>query len=230
MDKKKVLQNYSDEYYRLMYGLHPDMSAAVSYDKAERFLNRFAIDDNYRIRECMRSMEEVFAWPINSPFDIENEYPENLFKPGLHLFAHVSTPLFTEEHFKLIKDIGNTMGDKWLYIIEECNEENSAIAFKFQFPIYISWDELADGGFISDVLLNMHHNNYFLFGDSGKWGRWCDYENSWMDYEIFGYNEECVAVEAYRQWCSLTKEEYKDLLDDSRMPNTLQRIEWSGNY
>lgn len=230
MDKKKVLQNYSDEYYRLMYGLHPDMSAAVSYDKAERFLNRYAIDDDFKIRECKRCMEKVFVWPTNKLFYIESDSPQKLFIHSFHLFAHLSTPLFTKEHFKLIQDVGKAIGDKWLYIIEECDKRNDAIAFKLQFPIDVNWDELTDGGFISDVLLNMFHNNYFLFGDSGKWGRWCDYENSWMDYEIFGYHDESMAVKAYKQWCSLTKEEYEVLQEDSRMPNTLQRIEWSGNY
>ena len=36
MDKIKCLQAYSDEYYRSMFGIHPEMDAETSLKKARR--------------------------------------------------------------------------------------------------------------------------------------------------------------------------------------------------
>ena len=224
MNIQKCLSIYSDKYYRLMFGLHQELDFESSYKKAEAFLNHYAITTESELSACHQIMHKMFTHSEKDSFFVEKDTPRNLFVEGVNLFAQISSPLFWAEHFSYIQKIGMAMGDRFFYILEEeACEADVDVAFKMKIPIDISWEELADGGFISDVVFNMFHNNYYVFGDSGKWGRWCDYENDWMDYEIFAYSEMCPAVEAYRKWCSSDN----DYLSGKRMPDSLRLIKWT---
>lgn len=64
--------------------------------------------------------------------------------------------------------------------------------FRMKFPVNITWEELTSGNYISAVLLEMSYNEYFVFGNSGSYGKYSanDYEhpmdmNSLEDKLIF---------------------------------------------
>ena len=119
------------------------------------------------------------------------------------MFSLLSSPLFWEEHFGYIKTIAKAFDDQYFYIIEdESCEEHADAALQLRIPTDISWEEMSDGGFVSDVAFNMFHNNYLVYGENGYWGRWCDYENGTIDYEVFGYKKMNPAIQHYKEWCS----------------------------
>ena len=51
--------------------------------------------------------------------------------------------------------------------------------FKMKYPVDTPWDELMSGNFISTVLFEMFHDEYFVFSESGMWGMYCanDYDS-----------------------------------------------------
>jgi len=198
MDKRKCLQAYSDEYYRLMFGIHPEMDAETSLKKAMVFLDHYAMDDDVYKRLCCPVMNKVFSLPMNC----HNEEITGVFHDGFQQFAYNSSPMLWSEKFELIRSIAVSFGDNSLFVVEdEGCEEDPDVAFKFMFPIHLTWEEISDGGFISDVLFNMFHNDYYLFGNSGNWGIWCNYDNPREDIEILGYNNINKEIQVYRNWC-----------------------------
>ena len=62
-----------------------------------------------------------------------------------------------------------------------------------KYPAGISWDELTSGNFVSSVMIEMPHNEYFLFSESASWGRYAanDYENP---LDVTGFKREHAAV------------------------------------
>ena len=54
----------------------------------------------------------------------------------------------------------------------------------------------------ADVLFNRPNCNYYVFGDSGKWGKWCDYDNIYSDYEIFCYKYVISPIMEYKAYFS----------------------------
>jgi hypothetical protein len=65
--------------------------------------------------------------------------------------------------------------------------------FRMKFPSDICWDELASGNFASAILLEMPHKEYFVFGDSGAWGKYVanDFE---FPLDILGFRREVAEL------------------------------------
>lgn len=90
------------------------------------------------------------------------------------------------------------------------------------FPSDITWKEIMSGNFIATVLFDMCANEYFVFSESGKWGKYSanDYESP-LDiigfkskYEhIFKKNFE-LATEEWEEIKDWLPKEYKDKIID----------------
>jgi hypothetical protein len=68
-----------------------------------------------------------------------------------------------------------------ILLVEDYDEKNpphtDGPPFRFKFPVDISWDEVNDGAELSMIVF-WPERNYFVFGDSGQWGKYTgnDYE------------------------------------------------------
>lgn len=223
MNIEKCMEKYSDEYYKEMFGVRQEMDAEESTNKAKVFLQKFAMDDELYQRLCVPVQQKIFKFPAPTDYNVLSQEVSDLFNSEATIFSYNSSPLFWKENFSLVKDIGKAFGEQFIFIIEdEGCEEDPQQAFKLRIPIETDWEELSDGGFISDVVLNMFHNNYYVFGDSGNWGRWCDYENDWMDYEAFGYTRICPEILTYKELCFMSRAEYKEL-EKNGIPSTIKK-------
>jgi len=67
----------------------------------------------------------------------------------------------------------------------------------------------------------MPYNNYRIFGDSCSWGRWCDYENSWADYEIFGSKCDIPEIKDYLQKMALSLDDYLYMQNNIGFPKSI---------
>ena len=76
--------------------------------------------------------------------------------------------------------------------------------FRMKFPMDICWDELTSGNFASAILLEMPHKEYFVFGESGSWGKYVanDYE---FPLDVLGFRREIANI--FRDKFSLTDAE-----------------------
>lgn len=209
MDLDKCLNKYSDEYYSSMFGMHKNVNEFERLVQAKAFLSKYSMSDDEYTKECVPVMHEIFTYSAKSKFDIRKTPVTDLFPDNFSCISYQSSPLFWKESFELVQAICKGFKEKHIFIVEEeqC-EEVPEIAFKIKIPIDISWESISNGGFITDVLFNMFNNNYYVFGDSGCWGRWSDYDNDFMDYEVFGYKIETQAVLAYKNYFSITNNEF----------------------
>ncbi len=66
----------------------------------------------------------------------------------------------------------------------------------------ITWQEIISGNFISTVLFNFPEKEYFVFGDSGFWGKYSANEYRYP-LEIIGFK---------REYQSLFSKQYKSLM------------------
>lgn len=198
MNIKKWLNKYSDDYYWETYGNH-SMNIKEWFDKAECFLCNYSISEEEYQHKCLPITKRVFTCSASDSHASDPIYPRQIFHQGFLRTISFFSPIFDEETWILTQRISKTYGDKYWYVVEEeCCEEEVDTAIKLKIPLDISWEALMDGGVVFDVLFKMPYNNYYFFGDSGKWGKWCDYESFQIDYEMMGCISNIPAFKAYK--------------------------------
>jgi hypothetical protein len=100
--------------------------------------------------------------------------PEKVFRKEFELIPLIGGAIFSAEDFDAFKACLKETGDEHFVIVQNTYGEENPIAFRMKFPADISWDELVSGNYISTVLFEMFHNDYFIFGDSGVWGKYVE--------------------------------------------------------
>ena len=221
MDIENTVNKYSSELYKLMFGNQEDKYDGW-YEKGRSFLLNYSISEVSEFKKCAVSMQKVFRLTASQSFELLTMDIKQLLRSELLHFTYISSPLFSEADFHLMQSIGKHFGDTLLYVVEyEGCEDCADMAFKLKFPIDISWEEFTSGGCISFALTRVFYNRYYVFGNSGKWGKWCDYDNQWSDYELFAYNEDCDEVRAYRRHFSMSHDSLKEINDKIGIPSSL---------
>ena len=220
MEITSCLKKYSDVYYEEMFGSSVSKNNH-GFSHASKFLSDFALSTDEYLQECAPKMQKVFKPVGVAEFKICTSPVNMLFQPGYETTLLISSPLFMEDTYHLIQKICQACGDRFLYIVEDGAEDT---AFQLKIPVTTSWEQLQSGGFISTVLFNMPYNNYRIFGDSCNWGRWCDYENSWADYEIFGSKLEIPEIKDYIKEMALSSDDYLYMQNNIGFPKNINII------
>ena len=201
-----------------MFGLSCEKESD-SYQNALSFLENHALSDDDYLHECIPIMQNIFK-PIDAgEFDIFTSSLNMLFQQGYNMSLHISSPMFSEETYHFIQDICLACGDRYFYIIEDGDDTTT---FHLRMPVTTNWEQLLSGGFISAVLFSMPYNKYRVFGDSGSWGKWCDYENAWSDYEIFGSRLDLPEIREYNKLMALSVEDYLYLKNEVGFPQSIR--------
>ena len=120
--------------------------------------------------------------------------PELIFAEQYNLLALRGGCLFSEDGFKQLQECLLVTGDAYFIVIENTfGGKLDEPAFRLKFPTNITWEELTSGNFVSAVVLEMLHNEYFVFGGSGNWGKYSanDYKNP---LDIIGFKPEYLSV------------------------------------
>jgi hypothetical protein len=110
--------------------------------------------------------------------------------------------LFDEKDLDKMQEILSHIGEQQFVVIMDSQDdsinENEEPSFRFKFPANIMWEELMSGNYISAVLVEMQFNNYFMFGQNEKWGKYIatDYLRS---KDILGVNKD-LYKEMYKQF------------------------------
>lgn len=178
---QNILDFYSSDYYYIYTSL--DKETWGNKKNAENYLERFWLSE-----EDYNSKWQTFQKKI---FDLNVDFfPKMVFQRHLHLFPFLGGLLLTEEDYRILKLLMNRVGDDYFFVIlnnPDVNLDTSPI-LRLKFPKTTTWEELMSGGFISTVLFEMPHNDYYVFGDSGEWGKYVanDLETP---LDIFGVSE-----------------------------------------
>lgn len=172
------------------YFVHSHSSFSNLVQK-EKWGNKY-LAEKYLQKYWLEEQEYLKVWkPIQDTiFNQGKSLPDFIYRPEFELIALRGGCLFAEEDFKQLQKAMQEIGDNHFVVIQHSQEfTKGEPMFRMKFPVSIIWDELTSGNYISAVLLEMSYNEYFVFSESGKWGKYSanDYE---YPMDIIGFKPE----------------------------------------
>lgn len=213
IEYNNILNEYAHNVYSMYSKLIPE-SEWGNKEIASEYLNRYFLSIEEYTQKWKPIQECIF----------QNErtgLPAKVFKEGFNLMAIRGGILFEREDFENLQNCIKAVGDKNLVIVQ--NDFGGAVEkplLRMKYPVDITWERLMCGNFVSTVLFEMFANEYFVFSESGNWGKYSanDYENP---LDIIGFKPELAAIfqehirqskeeqEEIREWLP---QEYKELI------------------
>lgn len=187
-------------------------------EKAQIYLEKYWLshDEYERIWE-----------PIKSSIFLEKGFffPNIGFQPGFELMALSISTIFKQEDFEILRNIMKVTGDRYFVVIQNYDEKNPPIIrpsgkkdppWRLIYPATITWDELTHGmeeyGDICYELFREPYKEYFIFGDSGVWGKYAA-NDPMPAVHIFGFKKEYSKI--FRQHFPEAAKEHYELLESS---------------
>ena len=146
-------------------------------EQAKVYFEKYWLDEDEYFEKWRPIQESIF--------DGKAKYlPDMMFNVGFELFPLVGGDIFVaESDFTMLQDCMHRTGDEHFAIVQNRNvvigggsidgvpyEEHPFTRFKY--PVDISWAELMSGGIMGSEHFNNGCKDYFVFGDSGNWGRY----------------------------------------------------------
>lgn len=196
-----ILEGFSDEGYR-MYSRIVPASQWGNRQVAEDYLKRYWLSFDEYERTWKQVQDRIFT-------NQEVGLPQMLFASGYELQASRGGCLFVQEEFVRLQECMQAIPEQFLFVIENTfGGRVKGPIFRMKFPTSISWDALAGGNFASSILLEMPHKEYFVFGESGSWGKYVanDYESP---LDILGFKRDVASV--FENKFSLSEAEEREI-------------------
>jgi hypothetical protein len=160
------LNEYKSEYYFTYSRLSENEWGNIKIAKA--YLQKYWLSENEYKNFWLPIQRNIFN-------EHSNGLPSFMFCDGFQVFPLIGGVLFTKADFEALQSCMNTFGDTYFFVIQNSFEQiGSSLVpnFRMKYPANITWDELMGGNFISTVLFEMPHNDYFVFGSKGLWGKY----------------------------------------------------------
>jgi hypothetical protein len=182
MEYTKLLEEYSSKTYSL-YSNSISEHEWGNRQIANEYLDKYYLSEQYYLEKWKVIQNSIF---VNQ----EKGLPEIMFNESFSILINRGGILFTKQDFENLQNCLKKMGEKNLIIIQNDFGVRSDIPpFRMIYPVDITWENLMSGNFISTALFEMFANDYFVFGESGKWGKYsandCDYP-----LDIIGFHPE----------------------------------------
>jgi len=129
-------------------------------------------------------------------------------------------------NFETLQNCMFKAGDKWFVVVENkytqpviTGNDGQVMAhplLHFKFPIEITWKELLNGGLVSMELFETSYKEFFVFGNSAKWGKYAanEYWNASADpagtpLDIIGFKPELAPI--FRECFKQSKENQEEI-------------------
>jgi hypothetical protein len=178
----QILNEYAHNAYSMYSRLIPE-SEWGNKEIALEYLKRYLLPIEEYTQKWKPIQRSIFQNELTG-------LPAKVFKEGFALMAIRGGILFEREDFENLQNCLKAIGDKNLVIIQ--NDFGGAVKkplLRMKYPVDITWERLMSGNFVSTVLFEMFANEYFVFSESGSWGKYSanDYENP---VDIIGFKPE----------------------------------------
>lgn len=177
-----------EEYFNYNYSSFSKLIPAKMWGNkklAEKFLQKYWLSKG----------EYQSIWePIQNRIFVKKDLPNLMYHSNFEVIVLKGGCLFVKEDFEQLQKVMQSIGETYFVAIQNSQEfTKGEPMFRMKFPVDISWNELISGNYISAVLLEMNYNEYFVFGKSGKWGRYSanDYE---YPLDIVGFQSELALI------------------------------------
>lgn len=178
--------------------------------RSQKFLENFWIDEEDKLNYWELIKNKIF-------YSTFKHMPDTLFNEEFEQIVQRGGTLFTQEEYLLLQKCMKMAGDMFFVVIENNfvrkKEDDNIPYLQFKFPICTTWEELNNGDEnypdISYDLLWIMDKEFFVFGDSGKWGKYaaCDYYDTPID--IIGFKPELAFV--FQECFKQSREEQDDI-------------------
>ena len=124
--------------------------------------------------------------------------PDMMFEDNYELIAQKGGVLFTKNEFLFLQKCMRVFGEQTFVLIENSfvreRNETSLPYLHFKFPVDITWEALNNGNEnmpdISFDVLWMMDKEFFVFGDSGVWGKYVGIEYNDTPIDVIGFKPE----------------------------------------
>jgi hypothetical protein len=177
-------------------------------EKAQQYFEKYWLDKTELEEQWLGIKDKIF----NKDFHM---LPGPVINDKLGVIILKGGIIFTKNEFEIFKSCMRIVGDKVFTIIEQYDEKDPFKSpdgpFHLKFPVDITWEEMTRGGdpnmpaftvFLSPI------RNYFVFGDSGLWGKFdgSDYE---FPLKIVGFDKKYSAL--FHDKYKIPEEDVEDL-------------------
>lgn len=188
----------------------PEIDSQVR-NQSKRYLEKYWLDIT-EFNSCWLRIKNKIFNPDSK------DLPELMFNEGFELLAQKAGILFTKEEYYALQKCMKFAGDEYFVIIENkfsMNEIGDYPCLRFKFSVNTTWKELNndDEKAFSDIssydLLLNPQKHFFVFGDSGLWGKYTanDYNDTPLD--IIGFKLELATI--FQEHFKQPKEEQKEI-------------------
>lgn len=200
---QKLLDKYSLEGSGWFSKLTPE-SEWGDKEIAQKYLEKFWLPE--------AEYESIWKPIQNQIFTNQDKsLPEMMFKDNLKLIASKGGCLFLKEDFEQLQQCFLKVGDKYFVVIENTfGNRLQEPHFQMKYSTTINWEELVSGNFISSTIVEDIYKEYFVFGDSGVWGKYSanDYQRP---LDIIGFQLEYQDI--FIEKLQLTDNNFKDIIE-----------------
>jgi hypothetical protein len=160
---ESILGKYRSDFYQI-YASPSAVDGMGDMAAASKFMDRYGIDGATYLEKWQPIAERIFL-PLGQTL------PAPIFREEFKLSVQVGGCLLTEEEFARLQQFMIAVGDREFVVIQnEIEGFENDLYFKLKFPVGVTWDDLKSGSYVSTVLIEMPHFEYYIFGDSGTWG------------------------------------------------------------
>lgn len=199
----KILNIYGDIDTEVAFHMNVT-NRKVDKNKARIFLDKYLFDEDEYFSKWKKIEDIIFQ-------NKEIGLPKKIIKNEYSYFFGRGGVLFDERDFNFLQECILRIGDKNLIIVQnDFGEKMESPILRMKFPADISWRELMSGNFISSFLFEMPFNEYFVYSESGLWGKYAanDYD---FPLDVVGYKSEIgYAFEKYKR---ISEEDTEDILE-----------------
>jgi hypothetical protein len=178
---KKIIERYGNSASEEIFHLSVTNRGKGNHKKAIDYLNKYFMDEKTYSNIWKPIQKNIFQ-------NESSGLPLPLFRDDFSLLAIQGGVLFEKNDFEYLQNCIKNIGDKNIVIIQ--NDFGGRIEeplLRMIYPSDITWEELINGDFISIALFEIPHNEYLVFSESCKWGK---YSANDYDYpvDIIGFN------------------------------------------
>lgn len=145
-----------------------------TFQQTQEYLERYWLTNSELHQKWLKIKNSIYFKDLN-PFEYR------IFKLNFEIIIQKGGLIFTKDEFKKLQSCMKKTGDASFVIIEDYDEFNlsdsSILPLRFKYKANISWHEMNINKFkisegICYELFQRPVRNYFVYGDSGKWGKY----------------------------------------------------------
>lgn len=145
---------------------------------ADEYCKKFWLDSGEYKKDWKPIQDTIFNSSAKSISD-------GVIKTGFFIIPFIGGGVFSEEEFVLWKECMQHVGDSEFVVVQSRMRDagirvwdNKKQQYKddhwhhFKFSVDVTWKEITSGGIFSEEMICSPMREWFIFGDSGMWGRY----------------------------------------------------------